>query len=301
LSDRRLNDNSGSNWPWLVFVSLLVAYVAIILRTSWKLTHAVRDYRPPDYKPSMRADKVTFMSRTGTELIGWHIAPTDVNISVILCHGVWTNHYEMETRAQGLANRGFGVFAFDFSGSGESGGATTSLGSRETQDLLGAIDFLETNSDGSMFVVLGNSMGGAVGVMAAAYDQRIKAVVADSAFATVEDNVPFAFRAITGLPAYPFQTPIVLVSEFIADAKISLLRPVDDIGKITPRPVMIIQGDQDEIVDPRDAELLYQAANNPKVLWRVENAGHVEAFDLDSNAYLDKVDRFFRDAVVEQV
>ena len=64
---------------------------------------------------------------------------------------------------------------------------------------------------------------------------------------------------------------------------------------------MIIQGDQDEIVDPRDAELLYQAANNPKVLWRVENAGHVEAFDLDSNAYLDKVDRFFRDAVVEQV
>jgi len=299
LSDRRPDANSGSNWPLLVFVSLIVTYVAIILRTSWKLTHAVRDYRPPDYKPSMRADKVRFRSRTGTGLIGWHIAPTEVNISVILCHGVWTNHYEMETRAQGLADRGFGVFVFDFSGSGESGGSTTSLGTRETQDLLGAIDFLETNSEESMFVVLGNSMGGAVGIMAAACDQRIKAVVADSAFATVEDNVPFAFRAITGLPAYPFQTPIVRVSEFIANAKISLLRPVDEIARISPRPVMLIQGSQDQIVDPRDAELLYQAANNPKALWRVENAGHVESFDLDPNAYLDKVDGFFREAVFE--
>jgi uncharacterized protein len=56
---------------------------------------------------------------------------------------------------------------------------------------------------------------------------------------------------------------------------------------------LLIHGGQDTIVDPRDATLLFNAANEPKELWFLPAAGHCGAYFEDRRAYTKKVLSFF--------
>jgi fermentation-respiration switch protein FrsA (DUF1100 family) len=77
----------------------------------------------------------------------------------------------------------------------------------------------------------------------------------------------------------------------------SQLRPIDVIGRIAPRPVMLIHGIQDDIVPVRHAQTLFKAAEEPKELWVVPGAHHVGARDIDPDGYFAHVERFLRQAL----
>jgi len=62
---------------------------------------------------------------------------------------------------------------------------------------------------------------------------------------------------------------------------------------ISPRPILIIHGEQDTIVNPRDAVQLYEAAKEPKELWLAPDAEHCGAYFADRKAYVAKVIDFF--------
>jgi uncharacterized protein len=71
------------------------------------------------------------------------------------------------------------------------------------------------------------------------------------------------------------------------------VEPLRDIAKIAPRPVLIIHGGKDSLVDPRDAPLLYGAAQEPKEIWLLPNADHCGAYFEDRVAYVKKIVNFF--------
>ncbi len=50
--------------------------------------------------------------------------------------------------------------------------------------------------------------------------------------------------------------------------------PVDAIGEIAPRPILVMQGSADTQVPPHDVEALYQRAREPKSIWIGEGAEH---------------------------
>ena len=52
------------------------------------------------------------------------------------------------------------------------------------------------------------------------------------------------------------------------------VRPVDYISRIAPRPLLLVHGDRDEVVDVGHAYKLYDRAGEPKQLIVVEGAGH---------------------------
>jgi fermentation-respiration switch protein FrsA (DUF1100 family) len=52
------------------------------------------------------------------------------------------------------------------------------------------------------------------------------------------------------------------------------------IGTISPRPVFILMGGQDESVSVASGELLYEAAGEPKEFWFEPDLAHV-AFDTE--------------------
>ena len=52
------------------------------------------------------------------------------------------------------------------------------------------------------------------------------------------------------------------------------LSPINRIGKICPRPLLIIHGAEDDVVNPQDAWALYESAGEPKDILIVEGAGH---------------------------
>ena len=71
------------------------------------------------------------------------------------------------------------------------------------------------------------------------------------------------------------------------------VEPLRAIGRLAPRPVLLIQGGTDSVVDPQDASRLYRAAGEPKELWVVPDADHCCAYYVDRPAYLSRVLTFF--------
>jgi fermentation-respiration switch protein FrsA (DUF1100 family) len=52
------------------------------------------------------------------------------------------------------------------------------------------------------------------------------------------------------------------------------LRPVDVVSGISPRPLLVLGGDKDQIVPVAMTRKLFAAARNPKLLWIVPGAAH---------------------------
>ena len=282
-------------WLWALAIAA-IAYLVAVLRTAWVLVHPKRDYAPDGHlPPEMPAERISFPGRDGLKLAGWFCAADGAPGTVIFCHGVWTNHREMDSRAEALWRRGYNVMTFDFQGSGESEGRFTTLGAREVGDLLGTVDYVERRCGGPIGV-MGNSMGGSVALLASAADRRIAAVATDGAFATASGTVALAFRAVTGLPALPFKDAVTAAAEVISRSRLASVRPLDSIGAISPRPLLLIHGAEDRLVRLADAYSLFAAAGEPKELWIVPNAGHVESFHLAAEEFTDRLDRLFRGA-----
>jgi fermentation-respiration switch protein FrsA (DUF1100 family) len=56
--------------------------------------------------------------------------------------------------------------------------------------------------------------------------------------------------------------------------------------------VLVTHGTLDEIVPLRHAYTLFKAAEEPKELWIVPGAHHVEARDQDPDGYFERIERF---------
>src|SRR5206468_2131858 len=146
----------------------------------------------------------------------------------------------------------------------------TTVGLREVDDLLAAVRFLHGRfGPEAPLVGVGFSMGASVLIMAAAQCAAIRAVVADSPFATLQRAVSRSFRVFFRLPPRLFTRPTVWFAEYLTGGRVGTVMPILSVAQIAPRPLLLIQGTTDGIVDPEDSLLLYEAAGEPKSLWRI--------------------------------
>jgi dipeptidyl aminopeptidase/acylaminoacyl peptidase len=174
-----------------------------------------------------------------------------------------------------LARAGFAAFAIDARAHGErrddevlraveTDAAALERMLRETvTDMRRGVDYLASRAecDPARIGYIGASMGGFLGAMLAGSDERIQApvlLVSGADWTTMlQSSVARAFRERA--------TPAV-----IEEAR-RLLDPIDPIhwvGRISPRPVLMIAGDADTAVPPASARALHAAANEPKtVVW----------------------------------
>jgi fermentation-respiration switch protein FrsA (DUF1100 family) len=135
-------------------------------------------------------------------------------------------------------------------------------------------------------------MGGATVIMAAARRPEIGAVVADSAYAALADELEIMVRLALLRPLVRF------FAEQEAGISIHNVRPEDVIGQISPRPVFIIQGLTDTTVPPESGERLYNAAGEPKSLWVEPDVGHLEMMHKFPAEYERRVTMFFDQALL---
>jgi dipeptidyl aminopeptidase/acylaminoacyl peptidase len=194
-----------------------------------------------------------------------------------------------------LHGAGYSVFTYDSRSRGQSGGSAVTLGALEQYDLLSAIDYLETRGDvdGTKIGALGVSMGGATSILAAAQDRRIRAVVSDCGYSDVRSVIASSFRRFIGLPAFPFAPITVLVAEWRTGVRVDSVRPMDKIGLIGPRAVLLIHGLDDADVPPAHSARNFAAAKEPKELWWVHGAGHGSSREMAGAEYADRVVSFF--------
>jgi alpha-beta hydrolase superfamily lysophospholipase len=267
--------------PVLVGAGLLLAGASYVLGTmayAWIATH------PPRF-PVVKIDKhddpawedVTFPARDGLRIAGWFAPAKTAQGGVILCHGHPMNRVEMLPWARLLHHAGFHVLLFDFRAMGQSEGSLCSIGYHEVQDLLGATDYLCERPEMRDLPLgaYGISMGGAVTLMAAAQEPRLAAVATHGAYASLDRAIDQRGRAFLGPAGAVLSRPITYWGKRWLDKDPQTVSPCELIAQIAPRPVLLMHGARDIIVNPADAQSLYDAASEPKTLTVWPRSWHV--------------------------
>ncbi len=208
-------------------------------------------------------------------------APGAGTAGLVLCHGFPAGPGGAATSAQTYpelaqrlsADTGWTVLTFNFRGTGGSEG-DFSLGGW-LDDLRAAIDHLLAVDGVSGAWLAGSSTGGALAICSAAEDDRVRGV------ATLAAPADFAgwARDPEGFLAHARQVGVIRDPAFPADfeswaRELAEIRPVAAIGKVPPRPVLIIHGAEDEVVPLQDARILADAAQDEVELRVLGEAGH---------------------------
>ena len=154
-------------------------------------------------------------------------------------------------------------------------------------DVKAALDFALSQPDIEHIGGWGGSMGAVTMIRAAAQYPQIEAIVADSPFSTLEDemNLRVPFPIMRSLIRY--------FAERETGLSLDLVRPVDNIALISPRPVFIIQGMGDEMVPLDSAQRIYDAAGEPKQLWVEDDVPHLNMYAYYKTRYTKRVIKFF--------
>jgi putative redox protein len=199
---------------------------------------------------------------------------------LIICHGfpagpggAATSGQTYPELAQRLAaDTGWVVLAFNFRGTGASEG-DFSLGGW-LDDLRAAIDHLLATGVSGVWL-LGSSTGGALAICQAGEDERVRGVATLSARADFSDWAANPERLLD----HARSIGVIRNRAFPADPvawgrELAEIRPTALIGKIPPRPILLIHGAMDDTVPLEDARVLADAAVDAVELRVLGEAGH---------------------------
>jgi len=208
--------------------------------------------RPDDYR--LQVERVVIPTEDGLRLAGWYI-PRPGAPAVILLHGYPAEKADLLPIAAALAPR-FTVLLLDQRYFGASGGRATTLGWRERHDLVRAIDCLAARGFHQVGV-FGLSLGGAVALLAAAEDPRIRAVAAYAPFADLR-ALGYELYGWMWYLKYPFVGLLRGWSRLFFGHDITALSPERAAAAITV-PVLLVASREDEQIPFGHAERLRRA------------------------------------------
>jgi fermentation-respiration switch protein FrsA (DUF1100 family) len=261
---------------WVV-IGLVGLGIWLAHERAYGLVHP--GHRPATLQPEAVGltdyQSVSFLTEDGLTLRGWYM-PTHNGAVIVFVHGHGGNRGAMLADAEIVVAQGYGALLYDTRNAGESEGDLTTFGLLEVLDVGGAVDFALAQPQVKQVALFGHSMGGGIVLMAGARLPQVRAVVAESAFSSLEDNIANGVRHLTGLPPFPFAPLVVFFGQREAGMDIRQARPIDDIAALSPRPVLVIHGQLDETIPVANAHALYAAAQAPKELYLLPEAGHDE-------------------------
>ena len=168
-----------------------------------------------------------------------------------------------------VLEKGYDLFIFDYRGYGESMGEIDMFGF--VDDVTSAIEYTHTLNEDLPMVVVGQSMGGSFVIDAVAKKPYpyIKLLVIDSTM------TGFAAAGEELAKQHVLLWPLIWVPSVITPEGVDSIDFVDK----TEVPTLFMVGLADTIIPPSHSAELFVKANEPKALWIVEAAEHVECID----------------------
>ena len=244
---------------------------------------------------AVEVSSISYDSPAGGRVTGMLFIPLNrpsPRPGMVLMHGMPSKARDLTNYAMTLANHGAVVIAIDAPFARRTGAPVRMTRQDRDeqiqlmQDLQRAVDVLraQPNVAADRIAYLGVSYGGAMGALVAGIERRIRTAV------LVVGNGGLVTRSTS-------PGDILLMATLSCAARVAWFRemvpiePIRFIGLAKPTPLLLQNGQTDQFIPTADAQLLHNAAPDPKkALWY--NAGH----NLNQQALFDS-----HDWLVEQI
>ncbi len=194
-------------------------------------------------------------TKDGETLVAWYVPAKDGHPLILYFHGNGGALIDRIPRFRALTASGYGLLALSYRGYGGSTGSPTQAGLMED----GETAYREARARGyagERIVLMGESLGTGVAIALAATHQAA-ALVLDS---------PYSSAVEVAAAHYPiFPVNWLMFDRFRSDLAI---------GEVHI-PILIVHGDEDDVVPIRLARRLFELANEPKTFMQVSGGKHL--------------------------
>lgn len=233
--------------------------------------------------------KVSFKNKQNEDLAGHLELPKNQKPHnfVIFAHCFTCNKNYNTVRIIGraLANAGFGVLRFDFTGLGESEGDFENTNfSGNVDDLVVAASYLKENYMAPTLLI-GHSLGGAAVIFAAAKIPSVKAVTVINSpsnpahvrnlLESSASEIMQSGKAVINLGGINF----TIKKQFLDDLE---NKPLTELVHDFEKALLILHTPQDAVVSIKNAEEIFKAARHPKSFVSLDGADHLLSKKEDS-------------------
>ncbi|HEY9716477.1 MAG TPA: alpha/beta hydrolase [Trichormus sp.] len=270
----------------IAIVGLLALYVVLCPRLNYTL------YRPLLFHPvslvgsdindvpeiaGVKGESVKFKNPDGDMLYGWYFNKPGATYTVLLSHGNGGNVTYRQDTIGVLLNTGASVLIYDYRGYGNSEGLPTVAGICD--DAVAAYDYL-TKDRGvapNHTILYGESLGCAVTTNLSTR-RKCAGIIIQSGFASLNQIATEMFPV---LAIYP--------GRLLADP------PLDNLSILKEQhaPLLIVHGQQDEVVPFSHASAVFRAASEPKQFLQLPTCGHCDISVLAVPEFSHALTEFF--------
>ncbi|MDA8216324.1 MAG: alpha/beta fold hydrolase [Dehalococcoidales bacterium] len=190
---------------------------------------------------------------------------------LVVCHGLASRKERHADFGSFAARHGIATLIFDARGHGESEGR---LDGQSLSDVAAALQFLgeQPSVDATRLSIRGSSLGGHFALHAAAELPAIKACVAVSPApeGILAEGLARMAAAFGTIPDP--RVDLLDFQNYLRSRNLSAT-----VGRIAPRPLLLIHCSGDEVIPSAVSSQLYAAAGEPKELWLLPGGSHTSA------------------------
>jgi fermentation-respiration switch protein FrsA (DUF1100 family) len=216
--------------------------------------------------------EVELVTADGLRLLAWYVPPPEGRPVLLYFHGNGGHVGYRWYRLSRFVAAGYGVLMPEYRGYGGNEGQPSEAAFFADSDV--AMAFLQKEGlSPDRIVVYGESLGTGVATRVASENQ-IAALVLEAPYTSIS--------AMAGA-----QFPYLPVSLMLKDRFDSLSRIVK-----VRAPILVMQGERDQVVPPALGQELFAAASEPKEFWSTPDGGHDDLFDFGADeAAVDFIER----------
>jgi len=225
----------------------------------------------------LNVEECTFVTKDGVKLHAWWQHGTGTGAAPVLLwfHGNAGNITHRADNLRMLAGRDLDVLIVDYRGYGKSEGRPSEKGLYLDGEAAYRYLTEERGIDEGRIICFGRSLGTSV-ALHVALRCHVAGVVLESPFA---DARAMARRMMPTFPVWPF-----IRSRF------------DNVGMVSKLnvPLLVIHGDQDEIVPFTQGKAVFEAATEPRQFYTIPGAGHNDTYLVGGEPYFEALLDFCR-------
>ena len=205
---------------------------------------------------------------------------------------IWVPLY---TLARELHKKQYNVLMFDYGYVNPSSNRLMTGGIQESQELLGAIDYIKQSTGGSIFI-WGFSMGAGTALQTALQQNGdISGMILDSTFLLNSDTLYQNMNQVVHVPRYPSLPLVRLLFPLLNGVSLHDVPFTKVTTTSYEMPIFLIHGTNDNKAPHSLVEAMFkQQHNTASKLWILPNAQHELLYRAEPKTYVSRTMDFLR-------